>query len=76
MFVKIVHKGLNRRKDASQLHQMISEGYKHKFQKEEKPEQPILYRSIDCQTPEDKQAFIEAIQEEENAIRLGGLKYA
>ena len=67
MFVKIIHKGLNRRKDASQLHQMISEGYKHKFQKEEKPIQPL---------PEDKQAFIEAVLQEENAIRLGGLKYA
>jgi hypothetical protein len=46
---------------------MITEGYKHKFQKEEKPIQPL---------PEDKQAFIEAVLQEENAIRLGGLKYA
>jgi hypothetical protein len=46
---------------------MISEGYKHKFQKEEKPEQPA---------PEDKQAFIEAVLQEENAVLLGGLKYA
>jgi hypothetical protein len=67
MFAKISHKGLNHRKDASKLHQMISEGYKHKFQKEEKPVQP---------TPEDKQVFIEAILEEENAVLLGGLKYA
>ena len=49
------------------MHQMISEGYKHKFQKEEKPEQPV---------PEDKQAFIEAVLQEENAVLLGGLKYA
>lgn len=67
MFVKITHRGLNQRKDASKLHQMISEGYKHKFQKEEKPEHS---------TPEDKQAFIEAIEQEESAILLGGLKYA
>ena len=67
MFARISHKGLNRRRDASQLHQMISEGYKHKFQKEEKPEQPV---------PEDKQAFIEAVLQEENAVLLGGLKYA
>jgi hypothetical protein len=70
MFVKITHRGLNRRKDASKLHQMIAEGYHHRFIKdqkiEEKPEEP---------TPEDKQAFIEAVQQEENAILLGGLKY-
>jgi len=67
MFAKISHKGLNRRRDAARLHQMISEGYRHKFQKEEKPVQPVL---------EDKQAFIEAVLQEENAIRLGGLRYA
>jgi len=67
VFAKISHKGLNRRREASKLHQMISEGYQHKFQKEEKPVQPL---------PEDKQAFIEAIQQDENAILLGGLRYA
>ena len=67
MFAKISHKGLNRRKDASKLHQMISEGYHHKFQKEEKPVQPA---------PEDKQVFIEAVLEEENAILMGGLRFA
>jgi len=50
---------------------MIAEGYHHRFIKdqkiEEKPEQPTL---------EDKQAFIEAVEQEENAILLGGLKYA
>ena len=60
------------------MHQMISEGYHHKFQKgqkmEEKPEQPM---AEDKQTmAEDKQAFIDAIQQEENAILLGGLRYA
>ena len=71
MFAKISHKGLNRRREASKLHQMISEGYQHKFIKdrkvEEKPEQAM---------PEDKQAFIEAIQEDENAMLLGGMRYA
>jgi hypothetical protein len=67
MFAKISHKGLNQRRDAGRLHQMISEGYKHKFQKEEKPVQPL---------PEDKEVFIEALLQEENAILLGGLKYA
>jgi hypothetical protein len=67
MFVKISHKGLNRQRDASKLHQMISEGYHHKFQKEEKPIQPL---------PEDKEVFIEAVLQEENAVLLGGLKYA
>ena len=67
MFAKISHKGLNRRRDAARLHQMISEGYRHKFQKEEKPVQPL---------PQDKEGLMEAILGEENVIRLGGLKYA
>lgn len=67
MFAKISHKGLNHRRDAARLHQMISEGYRHKFQKEEKPVQPV---------PEDKQAFIEAVQQEENEVLSGGFTYA
>jgi len=67
MFAKIIHKGLNRRRDAARLHQMISEGYRHKFQKEEKPVQPL---------PQDKEVFMESVLQEENAILLGGLKYA
>jgi hypothetical protein len=67
MFAKITHKGLNRRRDAARLHQMISEGYRHKFQKEEKPVQPL---------PQDKEVFMESVLQEENAILLGGLKYA
>ncbi len=71
MFAKITHKGLNRRRDASKLHQMITEGYHHRFVKEQKMEE-----KPERAMPEDKQAFIEAIQEDENAIRLGGLRYA
>ena len=39
MFVKITHRGLNRRKDASKLHQMIAEGYHHRFIKDQKIEE-------------------------------------
>jgi hypothetical protein len=46
---------------------MISEGYRHKFQKEEKPVQPL---------PQDKEVFIEAVQREENEVLTGGFTYA
>ena len=67
MFIKISHRGLNSRKEASQLHDMISEGYKKRFQKklEEKVE-------IDP----DKKMFVDALNDKEIDFLVGGFTHA
>lgn len=66
MFAKIIHKGLNSKKEASKLHGMISDGYRNKFKKEEKPVQSL---------PEDKEEFIKDIKTLENEFLCGGFYY-
>jgi len=63
----IHHKGLNSKKVASKLHDMINEGYRDRFKKKLEDE---------IEVDSDKKMFVDAMKEKEIEFLIKGFKTA